>query len=489
MYIRLLIVLVMMTGLARVEATPDAQSPNIVIIFTDDQGYGDLGCYGAKGFETLHLDRLAAEGVRFTQFTVPQAVCSASRAALLTGCYPNRVSILGALGPNANHGLHADETTIAELLRDRGYRTAIVGKWHLGHREPFLPTRHGFDEYFGIPYSNDMWPVEYDGRPLTDENHGGKPWKANYPALPLFENDEIIEQLKSLDDQDQITRRYTERSLDFIERAVAANRPFFLYLAHTMPHTPLGVSDRFRDASEYGRYGDVIMEIDWSVGEIMRVLDRLGVAEDTLVIFTSDNGPWLNFGRHAGTTGGLREGKGTAWEGGVRVPCIMRWPAVIPEGTVCEAFASTIDVLPTIASIVEASLPDRPIDGVDLSGLLHDPDSTEGPREHFYYYYGKRLRFVRAGPWKLSVPHEYRSYEPVEPRHDGMPGPYGKGSVEIELFNLETDPFERHDVAADHPEIVQRLLELAESARADLGDHDRQGVGVRPHGVFDIPDS
>ncbi|MFC1639798.1 sulfatase, partial [Gemmatimonadota bacterium] len=326
--------------------TQHRRPPNIVLFFIDDLGYGDVGAYGASGFSTPHLDRLADEGKRFTDFYASQAVCSASRASLLTGCYAERVSIRGALGPFAEVGLNVEEETIADLLKDRGYATGMVGKWHLGHHEVFLPLQHGFDEYFGVPYSNDMWPVDFDGNPVT-EGH-----KLTYPPLPLIDGNEISDTIDDLDDQATLTTRYTERAVDFISRH--RDDPFFLYLAHSMPHVPLGVSDRFRGHSAQGLFGDVIEEIDWSVGQVIACLAQLGLTENTLVIFTSDNGPWLNYGNHAGTTGGLREGKGTAFEGGPRVPAIMRWPGNIEPGTVCTELASTLDLLPTVAAITGA---------------------------------------------------------------------------------------------------------------------------------------
>src|SRR5262249_54406319 len=272
--------------------------PNVVLIFTDDQGYADVGCYGARGFATPHLDRMAREGVRFTDFYVAQAVCSASRAALLTGCYPNRIGILGALGPASKHGIAAGAKTIADVLKARGYATAIYGKWHLGHHQPFLPTRHGFDDYFGLPYSNDMWP-----RHPT----------AKFPDLPLFEGEKVVAHNP---DQTKLTTWYTERAVKFIEKN--RERPFFLYVAHNMPHVPLHVSDKFKGKSKRGLYGDVIMEIDWSVGQVLAALQKHGLDEKTLVIFTSDNGPWLSYGNHAGSARPLREGKTTTFDGGLR---------------------------------------------------------------------------------------------------------------------------------------------------------------------------
>jgi len=449
--------------------------PNVVLIFTDDQGYGDVGVYGAQGYATPSLDRLAAEGMRFTDFYASQAVCSASRVALLTGCYSERVSILGALGPNARVGLHPEETTIAEMLKPLGYATAAFGKWHLGHHREFLPRQHGFDEYLGLPYSNDMWPVEYDGTPSTEGT------QSRYPPLPLIEGDEVVEYIETLADQDTLTTRYTERAVDFIDRH--HDQPFFLYLAHSMPHVPLGVSDRFRGSSEQGKYGDVIQEIDWSVGEVLSALDRHDLAGDTLVIFTTDNGPWLNFGNHAGSTGGLREGKGTAFEGGPRVPAIMRWPGRIAPGSTCRRMASTIDVLPTVAAITGAALPARPIDGVSLLPLL-EGDPSANPRETFYFYYGRELRGVREGRWKRVYEHRTRSYVGVEPGRDGLPGPYAFPTVPAALYDLETDVAETTDVSADHPDVIARLDALAEQARAALGDRltERDGAEVREPG-------
>jgi len=452
-----------------------SRPPNVVLIFTDDQGYGDVGVYGAKGFTTPHLDRLAAEGMRFTDFYASQAVCSASRVSLLTGCYAQRVSIRGALTPAAEVGLNPDETTIAEMLRQRGYATAAFGKWHLGSHEPFLPLQHGFDEYLGLPYSNDMWPVDYDGRPATSGP------KTGYPPLPLIDGNETVAIIETLEDQDTLTTRYTARAVSFIERH--RDRPFFLYLAHSMPHVPLGVSARFRGRSAQGMYGDVIEEIDWSVGEVLAALDRHGLADDTLVVFTSDNGPWLNFGNHAGSTGGLREGKGTAFEGGPRVPAIARWPARIAPGSVSTRLASTLDILPTIAAITGAELPDRAIDGVSLVPLL-EGDGTASPRERFYFYYEGELRAVREGRWKRVFEHRSRSYVGVEPGMDGVPGPYAFPTVPAALYDLENDVGETTDVAAAHPDVVARLDAIAEEARASLGDRltGRVGADVRPPG-------
>ena len=462
--------------------TPASRPTNVVLIFTDDQGYEDVGIYGAKGFTTPHLDRLASEGMHFTDFYASEGVCSASRASLLTGCYASRVSILGALNPDAQVGLHPGEVTIAEILKPLGYATAAVGKWHLGHGSEFLPLRHGFDEYFGLPYSNDMWPVDYDGIPISGTSQ--------YPPLPLIEGNEVVETVDELTDQDRLTTRYTERAVQFIDRS--ANDPFFLYLAHSMPHVPLGVSPRFKGSSEQGLYGDVIQEIDWSVGQVLEALDRNGVAENTLVIFTSDNGPWLNYGNHAGSTGPLREGKGTALEGGPRVPAIMRWPGRIEPGSICDRLASTIDILPTVAAITGATLPENPIDGVNILSLLELQLDAE-PRTQFWFYYTGELRAVREGRWKRVFEHRTRSYVGVEPGADGHPGPYAFITVPTALYDLDLDIGETVDVAAQHPDVVNRLDEIGEVARSTLGDRltGRIGSEVRPPGRRSLgrPDS
>jgi arylsulfatase len=444
---------------------------NFVLIFADDLGYADVGCYGAKGYETPNLDGLAAEGMRFTSFYVAQAVCSASRAGLLTGCYPNRIGILHALMPQAENGISASEETIAEVLKKRGYTCGIFGKWHLGHRRKFLPLQHGFDEYFGLPYSNDMWPLGYDGRALP-EGDG----KLRHPYPPLIDGNEKVRELRSLEDNDKLTTMYTERAVRFIE--INKNRPFFLYVPHTMVHVPLGVSAEFRGRSEQGLYGDVMMELDWSAGQIVEALRKHGLEKNTLVIFTSDNGPWLNFGSHAGSAGPLREGKGTVWEGGVRVPCIMRWPGHIEPGSVCDRPAATMDLLPTFAAIAGAPLPERRIDGVNILPLIRG-EQDANPRNEFYYYYGRDLKAVRKGPWKLHLPHTDRTYEGFEPGRDGLPGPTGTVKVDFALYNLEEDIGERNNVFEQFPDVVTQLMVLAERARRELGDGDRPGSGLR----------
>ncbi|HLN29814.1 MAG TPA: sulfatase [Gemmataceae bacterium] len=443
---------------------PVTRPPNFVIILSDDQGYADVGCFGAQGLQTPNLDRMAKEGIRFTNFYVAQAVCSASRAALLTGCYPNRVGILGALDPKSKHGISAGEKTIAEVLQPRGYVSAIFGKWHLGHLPAFLPARHGFVEYFGLPYSNDMLP---------------KAGKTTYPDLPLIEGEKTIQKNP---DQSRLTTLYTEHAVDFIARN--KDRPFFLYVAHAMPHVPLAVSDKFRGKSARGLYGDVIEEIDWSVGQILAALRQHGLDEQTFVMFTSDNGPWLSYGDHAGSAGPLREGKGTTWDGGQREPCIMRWPGKIPAGSVCSEPAMTIDILPTLARQAGATLPQQKIDGLDIWPLISAQPGAKNPHEAYYFYWNNELQAVRSGRWKLYFPHEYRTLAGKPGGTGGKPIEYQKAKTGLELYDLKEDIGEKADVAAKHPDVVKQLEALAETARAELGDSatHRVGKGVRPAG-------
>lgn len=462
-------------------AAPAGAPPNVVVIFTDDLGYGDLGCFGATKWKTPHLDRMAAEGVKFEQFYVAQAVCSASRVALLTGCYPNRVGIHGALGPGSKVGLSSEETTLAEMVKSRGYATAAFGKWHLGDAPEFLPTRHGFDEYLGLPYSNDMWPSHPDLLALSPEQRSKR---RGYPPLPLLEGEKILLPALSGTEQSLLTTWYTQRAVRFIEQH--REKPFFLYLAHSMPHVPLYVSDRHKGRSSGGLYGDVIEEIDWSVGEVLKALRDAGLDENTLVIFTSDNGPWLSYGDHAGTTGPLREGKGTSWEGGVRVPFVARWPGKIPAGSVVSEPAMTIDVLPTVAGLTGATLPAKKIDGRDIWPLLSAQPGAKNPHEaYFIYYHQNELQAVISGDWKLYLPHAYRTLGGRPGGKDGLPARYEQRRVQQpELYNLKNDVAETRDLAASHPEVVQRLQALAETMRADLGDAltKRSPTGARPPG-------
>lgn len=475
-------------GAAR-SAEPSAK-PNIVLIFADDQGYGDAGCYGATDLETPNLDRLAREGTRFTNFYVAQPVCTASRAALLSGCYSNRVGMAGALNHTSTVGLNPRETLLSEMCRGQGYATAIYGKWHLGHQPPFLPTRQGFDEFFGIPYSNDNGPLH--------------PVIRDIPALPLYENETVVERDP---DQSQFTRRLTERAVRFIETNRA--RPFFLYLPHIMPHVPIFASDGFRGKSRRGLYGDVIQELDGSVGHILAALEKHGLDERTLVIYTSDNGPFLSYGEHAGSAGPLREGKLTTFEGGVREPCLMRWPGKIPPGRVCDEIASTMDLCVTLAGLAGAKLPDAKLDGINIAPLLFGRPGAKG-RDAFWYYSGDELHAVRQGDWKLHLPHEYLTVA-AEPGKGGKPSNYGKlqpesielsgirgiasrhgyrvETIGLSLYNLKDDPGETKNVAQAHPDVVERLQLVAAAARADLGDSltGAASKNIRPRGDIRQP--
>ncbi len=441
-----------------------AKKPNVVIFFMDDMGYGDITLTGASGYSTPTLDKLASEGMFFTHFYAAQPISSASRAGLMTGCYPNRVGIHGALMPQSKIGLSPEEETIAEVLKGKGYTCGMVGKWHLGHQNIFLPINQGFDEYLGLPYSNDMWPVDYAGNRVTPESN--LPQKLRHPALPLIDGDKKIREIWTLDDQAELTTLYTERACDFIKR----NRqtPFFLYFAHSMPHVPLAVSNKFKGKSEQGLYGDVMMEVDWSIREVLKTLKQYDLDENTLIIFTSDNGPWYSFGNHAGSNGGLREGKATTFEGGQRVPCIMKWKGVIPAGTVCNQLASTIDILPTLAAIAETNLPEKKIDGINILSLLQGKQDAN-PRKYFLYYFGKNeLEAVRDERFKLVFPHEYRAY--LAPGNDGYPGKTTNRKEDLALFDLRRDPGERIDVKDLYPEVVQKLSAVADKARKDIGD-------------------
>jgi len=449
-----------------------AATPNVVIIFADDMGYGDLGCYGSKKNRTPNLDRLAAEGMRSERFYVAQPVCSASRAALMTGCYPSRVGIQGALGPKAKIGLDPGETTIAEIVKQKGYAAAAVGKWHLGDAPSLLPTSQGFDQYLGLPYSNDMWPLH----PEANKR------RAAFPPLPLIEGDQPKIAEVTAEEQKQLTTWYTERAVKFIGEN--KEKPFFLYLAHSMPHVPLYTSGRSK--SPEGAYADVIEEIDWSVGEVMRALKESGVEDNTLIIFTSDNGPWLNYGDHSGVATPLREGKGTVWEGGVRVPFIARYPGTIGAGKVGREPMMTIDLLPTIAGLIGAELPARKIDGLDVLPVLAGRDGAKNPHEAYYFYYKQNeLQAVLSGRWKLYLPHQYRTLDGKPGGRDGKPAPYAQKKIAVpELYDVAEDVGEQKDVAAANPEVVARLLALADKARNELGDSltGKTGSEVRAPG-------
>jgi arylsulfatase A-like enzyme len=433
-----------------------ALKPNIVVIFADDLGYGDIGAFGAPNVRTSRLDALAAEGQKWTNFYV-QPVCSPSRAALLTGRLPVRSGMYGipsgtapkVFRDNAAEGLPHTEITVAELLRAAGYRTGMVGKWHLGHEQQFLPMRHGFDYWFGLPYSHDMrMTVPRSDGFRTRAYYEPKP---EYWDVPLMRNDEVIERPV---DYRTLTKRYTEEAVSYIERN--AGQPFFLYVAHSLPHIPLARSDEFVDHSGAGMYGDVIEEIDWSVGEIVDALRAAGVERNTLLLFTSDNGPWLPFREHGGSAGPLRDGKGTTWEGGVRTPAIFSWPGTIRPGTVTD-LGSGLDLLATAAALAGADVPrDRMLDSFDLTAPLEG--TGRSPRTQLFYYWDSELRAVRVDRYKL---------------HFITSGAYGEGEPRTVhatplLFDLAEDPGERFDVAADHPDVVARLSAVAEAHRKTI---------------------
>ena len=445
------------------------KSPNIILILTDDQGYADLGAYGAKDFETPHLDQMAKEGALLTQYYAPQAVCSASRAGILTGCYPNRIGIHNAFMPEAKKGLNPVELTMAEMLKAAGYATAIYGKWHLGDAPEFLPNEHGFEDYFGIPYSNDMWPLHPQQGPVF-----------NFKALPLLENGQVLD---TLTDQSQLTTQLTQRAVSFIH--AKKDQPFFLYVAHPQPHVPLYVSEKFKGKSKNGLYGDVIMELDWSVGEILNALKVNGLEEDTMVIFTSDNGPWLAYGNHAGSATRFREGKGTAWEGGQREPFVVKYPRKIPAGTLVHTPVMGIDIMPTVAALTGGKLPNHPIDGKDVMQVLSG-ESQKSPQEAYFFYYRVNELFgVRYGDWKMYFPHRYRTMAGQPQGAEGLPGQYAFIDMkEIELYHLPTDEAERTNVAQFHPEVVNKIQSLAADMRLKLGDAllDQTGSETRTAG-------
>ena len=463
-----IISLSLLLGLGTFSTVKAKSYTNFVVILMDDMGYGDTKSNGAIGYETPNIEMMQREGMTFTRYYAPQAVSGASRAGLLTGCYPNRIGLSGAPFPGSRTGISDEEMTIAEVLKQKGYTCAAFGKWHLGDNVRFLPLRHGFDEFYGIPYSNDMWP-----------NHP----TFKFPDLPLIEGDSIVEYNP---DQSRFTTEFTERAVSFIDRN--RKKPFFLYLAHPMPHVPLYVSDRFKGKSEAGLYGDVMMELDWSIGEILKKLKKEKLDKNTLVIVTSDNGPWINYGNHAGNTGGLREGKGASFEGGQRVPCIMKWRSHIPEGTICNRLASGIDFLSTFAEIADSPMPELKTDGVSLLPLL-DGDFSARPRKYFSYYYrGNDLEAVTDGRFKLVFPHKYRSYEGFKPGMDGKPGDVNefKPLKETLLFDLLRDPGERYNVMEMYPEKVEELKKYADEVRKDLGDDltGNKGNGRRSPGIL-----
>lgn len=467
----------------------ETRPPHIVLIVADDLGYGDVGCFGSRTCVTPALDRMAGEGTRFTSFHVAQAVCSASRAAFMTGCYANRVGLFGALNHSSRTGINPDETLISEVCKARGYATAVFGKWHLGQPAMFNPLRHGFDEFLGIPYSND--------------NSKFHPSVRNMPPLPMMDGERVVEEDP---DQSQFTRRFTERAVAFVEKN--RERPFFLYVPHVMPHVPIFASERFKGRTGAGLYADVVAELDWSVGEILAAINRCGLDGSTLVIFFSDNGPFLSYGNHAGSSGPLREGKLTTFEGGVRVPCIMRWAGVIPAGRECREPVMAIDLLPTICELIGGRFPTRKIDGRSIRSLMQGEPGAKSPHDALFFYAGDELQAVRMGRWKFHFGHRFITVD-GEPGRDGKPAASGRlkpksitesglegiasrhgyrvERIEASLFDLDDNVGEQRDVASRHPDVVKRIEELAAGMRRELGDSltNMTGAAVRPAGKAD----
>lgn len=417
--------------------------PNFVIILTDDQGYADIGCFGADDLATPNLDRMTAEGMRLTDFHVQASVCSPSRASLLTGVYPKRAGITGVLSPRKHsHGLSKDRPTIAEVLRPLGYATMCVGKWHVGHTTEHLPTKRGFDEYFGIPYSNDMGAM--NGKGVIDIDR-------DFPPLPLMKDDEVLEEEPN---QAGLTRRYTDAAVNFIDQH--HDQPFFLYFPHTFPHRPWFASDAFRGKSKRGLYGDMIEEIDWSVGQVLEALKRNSIDEHTLVIFSSDNGPGPSIEEDLSQPGGsaapLRGQKFTIYEGGHRVPCIARWPNHIPPGATCDELATAMDLMPTFANLAKANTPE--VDGHDIWKLLSQSEHARSPHDLLFHYSGGRIGAIRRGDWKLILPS-------------------GKIHPVPELYDLSNDISESTNLAERRPELVMELTELTKQSKTIVTPNTR----------------
>ena len=433
-------------GYQRSAGKVSAEKPNFIIIFADDQGYQDVGCFGSPHINTPNLDRMASEGMKFTDFYSAASVCSPSRAALLTGCYPPRVGITKVLFPRDNIGLNPKEITIADILKARGYSCACVGKWHLGHLPEFLPTSNGFDSYFGIPYSNDMDGVKGKDKNLDRawRQKDYSPWN-----VPLMRNEEVIERPA---DQTTLIERYTKEAVEFIRKN--KNNPFFLYLPHTMPHVPLFVSDEFFVEDVHKAYKATIEQIDFSVGQVLAALKKSGLDKNSLVVFTSDNGPWLGKKHHGGSALPLRDGKFSTYEGGMREPTIMRWPGKIPVGKVCSEVCGTIDLLPTFAGLAGTKAPsDRMIDGKDIRPLMFAKPRAKSPHEAYFYYRGNNLEAIRNGRWKLR-----------------------RAKKNIELYDLQADISEKNNLSDKYPEIVNRLTDMMKEFDSELK------ANVRPAG-------
>ena len=425
---------------ALLATTSTARPPNVVVIFIDDMGYGDIGPFGATKQRTPHLDRMAKEGMKLTSFYATP-VCSVSRAQMMTGCYGARVSVPGVYFPGQSVGLNPSEVTVAERLKEKGYATQMVGKWHLGDQPEFLPTRQGFDHYYGIPYSNDMLK---------------KSAETKVPVVPVL-RDEKVAELMDGEGQRRMVELYTKEAVDFIGRN--KDQPFYLYFAHNAVHTPIWPGAAFAGKSQNGRFGDWVEEVDWSVGQVLDTLRAQGLDKDTLVVFTSDNGPWLTKGTDGGSAGPLRGGKGSTWEGGVRVPTLAWWPGRVPAGSVNDAVAATIDLLPTFVALAGGTVPATPvIDGRDITPILLG-QSKESAREAHYYFASYDLQAVRQGRWKLAL----------SPQSDGLGKNAAKTAAGLRLYDLDAEIGEQTDVAAQHPEVVAKLKALADKMAAEIG--------------------
>ncbi len=443
-------------GVASLQASQaGTQKPNIVIIFLDDSGYADFRPFGKTPYPTPNVEKLASEGCQFHQFYVPQAICSASRSALLSGCYPGRTGVVGAHSPGAR-GLDPSFATMGEVLKTAGYRTAVFGKWHIGDQPDTRPPARGFDESCGLMYSNDMW-----------EFHPQNPEHYKTP-LHFWENGKIKVERMTKKEQPMLTTWYTEHAVDFIRRN--KSNPFLLYVPHSMPHVPIFRSEKFAGKSGAGVYGDVMMELDWSVSQIMKSLKDNGLEDNTLVIMTSDNGPWTSYGNHAGHTP-FREAKGTSFDGGTRSACIMRYPGKIKAGTVSNRTMCTIDLLPTVAKLAGAKLPKNPIDGLDVWDLIIDKNGAQNPHRYYAFSTNKTFEGVISGDgrWKLHVPHSYRTL--VYAGNDGNPGEYRQAEIGLSLFDMEADPYEKENVLSKFPDVAKRMQGFAEEHRRQFYDH------------------
>ena len=440
-----------MAAAAGLQGADTSRPPNFVLIFLDDSGWADFHPFGDPAYRTPNVERLASQGCAYHNFYVTQAVCSASRSSLLSGCYPGRTKVFGAIGPRAR-GLDPKFATMGEVLKARGYRTAVFGKWHIGDQPETRPPARGFDESCGLMYSNDMW-----------ENHPQTPDR--YPPLQFWDNGKVTIERVTKQDQAMLTTWYTEHAVSFIERN--KDNPFLLYVPQSMPHVPIFASEKFKGKSGTGLYGDVMMEIDWSTGEIMKALNKAGLDDNTLVFFSSDNGPWTVYGNHAGKTP-YREAKATGFDGGTRSACIMRYPGKIKAGTISKQAWCTVDMMPTLATLAGARLPNNPVDGRNVWDIITGKPGAKNPHDYYPFCTGPVFEGVLSGDghWKLHLPHDYRSVEYAG--KDGAPGKYITKKIELSLFDMENDPFETKNVIDSHPEIAKRLRGYAEEHRREF---------------------